>query len=166
MEFNDRLLEECGVHLENGEDRTALLTCLREDYERRVGRALTDKLTVDQKARLQELYREDRAGCRRWLVRTVPEGGAILAREAEALRAELRRDRRRVTQVIGGEELQIPLEDLGLSVRTLNCLRRGGLHTVGDVLGKTREEIRSLRHFGPRCMDELQSALAEAVIRD
>jgi DNA-directed RNA polymerase subunit alpha len=52
-----------------------------------------------------------------------------------------------------------PIEDLNLSVRAYNCLKRSGLMTVGAVLEKSEEELLALRNFGRKSYDELRDKL-------
>ncbi len=54
-----------------------------------------------------------------------------------------------------------PIEDLQLSVRAYNCLKRSGLMTVGQVLEKSEDELLGLRNFGRKSYDELRDRLIE-----
>ncbi len=54
-----------------------------------------------------------------------------------------------------------PIEDLNLSVRAYNCLKRSGLMTVGQVLEKSEDELLALRNFGRKSYDELKDKLIE-----
>ena len=54
-----------------------------------------------------------------------------------------------------------PIEDLSLSVRAYNCLKRSGLMTVGQVLEKNEDELLGLRNFGRKSYDELRDRLIE-----
>src|SRR5262249_15364386 len=54
-----------------------------------------------------------------------------------------------------------PIEDLNLSVRAYNCLKRSGLMTVGQVLEKSEDELLALRSFGRKSYDELKDRLVE-----
>jgi len=54
-----------------------------------------------------------------------------------------------------------PIEDLNLSVRAFNCLKRSGLMTVGQVLEKSEDELLGLRNFGRKSYDELREKLVE-----
>jgi DNA-directed RNA polymerase subunit alpha len=54
-----------------------------------------------------------------------------------------------------------PIEDLTLSVRAYNCLKRSGLMTVGQVLEKSEDELLGLRNFGRKSYDELRDRLIE-----
>ena len=54
-----------------------------------------------------------------------------------------------------------PVDQLNLSVRTLNCLRRGGINTVGELISKSEKELLSLRNFGQKSMTEIEEKLKE-----
>ncbi len=54
-----------------------------------------------------------------------------------------------------------PIEELNLSVRAYNCLKRTGLMTVGQVLEKSEDELLTLRNFGRKSYDELRGRLTE-----
>ena len=53
----------------------------------------------------------------------------------------------------------MPVEQLDLSVRTLNSLRRGGITTVGELITKGEKELLSLRNFGQKSQKELEERL-------
>ncbi|MCH7484013.1 MAG: DNA-directed RNA polymerase subunit alpha [Chloroflexi bacterium] len=59
------------------------------------------------------------------------------------------------------ERYNMAIEDLNLSMRAYNCLRRSGLMTIGQVLEKSEEELLALRNFGRKSYDELRERLAE-----
>ena len=63
--------------------------------------------------------------------------------------------------VLTPERYNMPIEDLNLSMRAYNCLRRSGLMTVGQVLENSEEELLSLRNFGRKSYDELKDKLNE-----
>jgi DNA-directed RNA polymerase subunit alpha len=63
--------------------------------------------------------------------------------------------------VLTPERYNMPIEDLQLSMRAFNCLRRSGLMTVGNVLEKSEEELLALRNFGRKSYDELRDKLDE-----
>ncbi len=54
---------------------------------------------------------------------------------------------------------QQTIEDLELPVRVLNCLHRGGISTVGQLLDKTEEDLLSLRSFGARSIEDVKEKL-------
>ena len=53
----------------------------------------------------------------------------------------------------------MPIEELDLSVRPYNCLKRAGINTVGDLIQRTEEEIVSVKNFGRKSLDEVRDKL-------
>ena len=59
---------------------------------------------------------------------------------------------------------EAPIEELELTVRAYNCLKRAGITKVGDILKKMEkgeEEMLSIRNFGKKSLDELAEKLRE-----
>jgi DNA-directed RNA polymerase subunit alpha len=56
--------------------------------------------------------------------------------------------------------MSMPIEDLDLSVRPYNCLKRAGIHTVGDLVKKTEDEVVAVKNFGRKSLDEVKEKLA------
>jgi len=54
-----------------------------------------------------------------------------------------------------------PVEQLNLSVRTMNCLRRGGISTVGELTTRTERDLLTLRNFGQKSLNEIKDKLIE-----
>ncbi|MFC1898907.1 DNA-directed RNA polymerase subunit alpha [Chloroflexota bacterium] len=65
-----------------------------------------------------------------------------------------------VQQEIPDEKYNMPVEQIDLSVRTMNCLRRGGISTVGELISKDEKELLALRNFGQKSKLELEERLA------
>lgn len=59
------------------------------------------------------------------------------------------------------ERYHAPIENLDLSQRAYNSLRRSGLMTIGQVLERTEKELLDLRNFGRKSYDELRARLIE-----
>ena len=57
------------------------------------------------------------------------------------------------------EQYDMPVNQLELSVRTLNSLKRGGINTLGELLEKADEELMQIRHFGQKSRDEVKECL-------
>jgi hypothetical protein len=53
----------------------------------------------------------------------------------------------------------LPIEELNLSVRAYNCLKREFIDTVGDLLKRTEDDLLSIRNFGDKSLDELKIKL-------
>jgi DNA-directed RNA polymerase subunit alpha len=62
---------------------------------------------------------------------------------------------------LSDDKYNTPIEDLDLSVRAYNCLKRSGLMTVRDILMKSEDELLALRNFGRKSYDELKAKLVE-----
>jgi len=61
---------------------------------------------------------------------------------------------------IPDETYNMPVEQLDLSVRTMNCLRRGGITTVGELISKGEKELLALHNFGQKSKQEVEEKLA------
>ena len=66
-----------------------------------------------------------------------------------------------VTMDIPAEHYNMVVEELDLSSRTLNCLKRAGLNRVGEVMEKPRSELLSIRNFGEKSYTELYDKFRE-----
>src|ERR671920_461589 len=58
-------------------------------------------------------------------------------------------------------DLALPVEDLNLTVRSYNCLKREGIHTVGELLSRSEQDLLDIRNFGSKSIDEVKAKLAE-----
>ena len=59
------------------------------------------------------------------------------------------------------QDLALPVEDLNLSQRSYNCLKRDGIHTVGELLSRSEQDLLDIRNFGSKSIDEVKQKLAE-----
>jgi len=57
------------------------------------------------------------------------------------------------------DRLEMSTAEIGLSVRTTNCLEEKGIFTVQDLLNCTREDLLSISNFGEKTLDEVFKAL-------
>ncbi len=58
------------------------------------------------------------------------------------------------------ERLELSTAEIGLSVRTTNCLEERGVFTVQDLLNCTRDDLLSISNFGEKTLDEVYHALS------
>jgi DNA-directed RNA polymerase subunit alpha len=65
------------------------------------------------------------------------------------------------TTTSGSPDLDLPIEDLDLSERPRNCLKRGQVHTVGELLSKSEDDLLALTNFGQKSLDEVKQKLDE-----
>jgi DNA-directed RNA polymerase subunit alpha len=57
-------------------------------------------------------------------------------------------------------DLALPVEDLNLTVRSYNCLKREGIHTVGELISRSEQDLLDIRNFGAKSIDEVKQKLA------
>ncbi len=60
-----------------------------------------------------------------------------------------------------GKILEMTIEDLDLSVRSFNCLKRAGINTVADLVEKSEDEMMKVRNLGRKSLDEVKKKLDE-----
>ncbi|MFC7500657.1 DNA-directed RNA polymerase subunit alpha [Nocardioides sp. CPCC 206347] len=58
-------------------------------------------------------------------------------------------------------DLALPVEDLQLTVRSYNCLKREGVHTVGELISRSEQDLLDIRNFGAKSIDEVKAKLHE-----
>jgi len=56
-------------------------------------------------------------------------------------------------------DLALPIEDLDLTVRSYNCLKREGIHIVGELLSRSEADLLDIRNFGSKSIDEVKAKL-------
>jgi DNA-directed RNA polymerase subunit alpha len=57
------------------------------------------------------------------------------------------------------QKLEMSTAEIGLTVRTTNCLEERGIFTVDDLLHCTPQELLSISNFGEKTLEEVYSAL-------
>lgn len=61
--------------------------------------------------------------------------------------------------------LRIPITDFELSVRARNCLNRMNINTIGDLVGRTEQELLSYKNFGETSLKEIKDILTSKSLR-
>ena len=102
--------------------------------------------------------------------------GTISAKEAVSLAAKILNrqlnhfvdlsDETFSTEILAAKEdngsakaLEMTIEELDLSVRAFNCLKRAGVNTVGDLVNKSPEEMMKVRNLGKKSLEEVIAKL-------
>ena len=57
--------------------------------------------------------------------------------------------------------LEMNIEDLDLSVRSYNCLKRAGINTVDELVQRDEDEMMKVRNLGRKSLEEVQQKLAQ-----
>src|SRR5258708_2964431 len=52
-------------------------------------------------------------------------------------------------------DLALPIEELNLTVRSYNCLKREGIHTVGELVARSEQDLLDIRNFGAKSIEEV-----------
>jgi DNA-directed RNA polymerase subunit alpha len=74
--------------------------------------------------------------------------------------SQMKAEERLIRLSIPDEKYNMPVEQLDLSVRTMNCLRRSNITTVGELIGKGAKELMKLRNFGQKSYLEIEDRLS------
>lgn len=64
-------------------------------------------------------------------------------------------------EVVVQNEVSMPIEDLDLSVRSYNCLKREGINNVNQLVALSESELMNIRNFGQKSVDEVKEKLEE-----
>ncbi len=111
------------------------------------------------------------------LILEVWTNGALSAKEVVSLSAQIIREHiellEKLADVMNGEGIiQEPkvdplpqildksIEDMDLSVRSFNCLKRAGIHTIRDLTQKAEDDMLKVRNLGRKSLDEVIQKLA------
>jgi DNA-directed RNA polymerase subunit alpha len=65
------------------------------------------------------------------------------------------------TATAGSPDLDLPIEDLDLSERPRNCLKRAQVNSIGELLLKTEDDLLAITNFGQKSLDEVIEKLNE-----
>ena len=110
------------------------------------------------------------------LILDVETDGTIPADEAASLAAKILKDHLMLfvdlSEEIGNQDimvekdddgkekvLEMTIEELDLSVRSFNCLKRAGINTVEDLISKSEEDMMKVRNLGRKSLDEVVAKL-------
>jgi len=66
-----------------------------------------------------------------------------------------------VDVTVSSPDLELPIEDLDLSERPNNCLKRAQVNTVGELLTKNEDDLLNITNFGQKSLDEVKAKLDE-----
>jgi DNA-directed RNA polymerase subunit alpha len=61
-------------------------------------------------------------------------------------------------------DLALPIEELNLTVRSYNCLKREGIHTVGELVARSEQDLLDIRNFGAKSIEEVKQKLHEMTL--
>jgi hypothetical protein len=82
------------------------------------------------------------------------------AQDAATLPTDMSEDGNSVAYAPDATELDTPIEELDLSVRSYNCLKRVGITTVGELVAKSEAELLDIRNLGRSSVNEFREKLS------
>jgi len=102
--------------------------------------------------------------------------GSLTPDEAMSLAARIMAEHLQLFITLGGEAedssllveresttetrlLELPIEELELSVRSFNCLKRAGINTIGDLSARTENDMVKVRNLGKKSLEEVKQKL-------
>lgn len=62
--------------------------------------------------------------------------------------------------IVRAEDCERPVEELGVSVRTYNCLKNANIQTIGELVVSTEEDLLRTKNFGRTSLNEIKDLLA------
>lgn len=164
-ELNAQELSRCGFSFQNGKDGKLFADIVRECLEIRVGEAIQEAVGIPD----DELFclTDEEEAYNEWLQKNCSNFREIILKKEEELGWELVAWRDR----IAGLDRSVPkpasgirTEDLSLSIRSQNCLRRAGLNTVGAIAAI--EDLGKLRGLNRSYAAEINRALMPLIAPD
>ena len=151
-------LSDNGLSFETPEEADLFAEIIKEELEVRIGEAIV-KCVGEERADGFELCKTQNEATA-WLEQNCPEYRKIVIDKQEEMSREIMEFRDRIPGLIGAAPAgmrDIPIEEMDLSVRSFNCLKRAGLRTVGDILAYG--DLGGIRNLTRRCVDEIKEKL-------
>jgi DNA-directed RNA polymerase subunit alpha len=106
-----------------------------------------------------EVFTDGRISPRRALQEAARQLTEILGLFTDGYEGSRAEARSRIGRPVISDER--PVEDLELTVRSYNCLKREGVDTIGQLATMTEEELMNIRNLGMKSVDEIRSKLIE-----
>jgi len=126
----------------------------------------TEPVHIGQEISRERLYLEVWTDGTMLPIDTISHAAKILVEQLSpfvdyARVSEVEVEKKAIRLSIPDEKYNMPVEQLNLSVRTMNCLRRANITTVGEIISKGEKELLALRNFGKKSKEELEERLKE-----
>ncbi|MCR4760546.1 MAG: hypothetical protein K5705_09830 [Oscillospiraceae bacterium] len=158
--FEKAEILQMGISFETDEEMTQFLTVLTEELQRRIEEKRADLAEQNQLSYFSEdTYDEEIEDFSEICIEDYEE---TYCRCKSVLRAEILRYRSQIagrTPHCADKLLDVTIEELELSIRSFNCLKRVGIHTLGDIL--MHGDLSDIRNLGRRGVEEVTQKLRE-----
>lgn len=119
---------------------------------------------IGQETSRERLYLEIRTDSTISPIDAISQGAGILIEQLSSFANytkvfQIQTEKELISQSIPDEQYNMPVEQLNLSVRTMNCLRRAGIATMGELISRGEKELMALRNFGQKSRQEIEERL-------
>ncbi len=155
-----RKLAEKGISFETPEEEDLFTRVITSALETRIGNAITQRIGPEKSAAFSRCNAGIEAA--QWLEKNCPDYRDIVAREQDKILLEVEQYKDVVPGLIFQEQdpmRRVTIEELDLGVRSISCLRRAGIRTVGDLLDYG--DYSKIRNLGSKCVAEIDEKLED-----
>ncbi len=163
LNFNNLTRQELsnnGFAFETAEEASLFASIIKEELEVRIGEAIVEHAGHDKAAEFEKCETDAEAAA--WLKQNCPDYREIVEVKQRELNREIMKYRDRIPGLVVDAPSpfrDMAIEDMDLSVRSYNCLKRAGIHTVGDLYDYG--DFSTIRNLGRKCADEIREKLWE-----
>lgn len=152
-------LAELGIVFSQKETAVKFAEMMQAKFEIGVGKEISDGLTKEKIDELEKLLEDDGA-VSEWLEINKPDYSDIIDKCLIDLQYELIKNRTRIKGVLDIPEYdirEVEIDDLDLSLRCFNCLRRASCNTIEDTFRKS--DLNKIRNLSKKCVTEYMQAV-------
>ncbi|TYB92338.1 MAG: DNA-directed RNA polymerase subunit alpha [Kosmotoga sp.] len=95
------------------------------------------------------------------LMEELSDTTSFLENKEPIIPEEIQEEEKEEEKVESDSVLSKRIEELQLSVRSLNCLKRDRINTIGDLVGRSESDLLKIRNFGEKSLEEIKKKLKE-----
>lgn len=130
-----------------------------EELDINVGTEISKGLTKEQLIEFDNLTEQDEA--RQWLEVNRPTFKVIVDDQIILMKLRLMRIGKTVSTAIGdhADIRPVPIDELDLSIRCRNALKRNGIISIGELIDLPPNELSQIKNLSRYCQDELEAKL-------
>ncbi len=151
-------LSAYGFCFESEEEAGLFADVILEELQVRIGQSITDQIGLEKAEEFDACFSEDES--RKWLEENCPNFGIIVIEQEHKMEREMMAFRDKIPGLVPEESASVvdtAIEDLDLSVRSYQCLKRAGLLTVRDVL--KFGDLENVRNLPMSCVEEIDDRI-------
>lgn len=163
LNFNNltrRELSDNGLAFETAEEASLFANIILKELKVRIGKALADYVGRKGTEEFEKCNTDAEAAA--WLEQNCPDYHEIVKAKQDELNQEILKYRDRIPGRVGdvpSKYREMTIEEMDLSVRSYNCLKHTGIHTVADLI--EFGDLSKVRNIGPKSEEEIKERLRE-----